>query len=55
MLTSSMLAMLDFCVAIVSYNTLHPRMSKHRVVGIDIAIRTHDQTAVKAQPMVSNI
>lgn len=53
--SASMLAMLDMCDAIESGQTLAPRQSKRKVLGIDIDIRAHNRTAIEAHPMASRI
>jgi cephalosporin hydroxylase len=50
-----MLAMLDMCDAIETGNILDPRLSKRKVLGIDIDIREHNRIAIEAHPMASRI
>jgi len=52
---ASMLALLDLCDAIEAGQTLDPRASRRKVLGIDIEIRPHNRTAIEAHPMASRI
>src|SRR3954469_10759414 len=54
-LSASMLALLDLCDAIDAGTTLDPRVSRRRVLGIDIEIRPHNSAAIAAHPMASRI
>lgn len=54
-LSASQLAMLDMCDAIEAGQTIDPRESKRKVVGIDIDIRAHNRAAIEAHPMASRI
>jgi len=54
-LSASMLAMLDMCDAIESGQTIDPRRSQRKVLGIDIDIRAHNRAAIEAHPMASRI
>lgn len=54
-LSASMLAMLDMCDAIEAGTMLDPKVSKRKVVGIDIDIRAHNRAAIEAHPMSSRI
>lgn len=54
-LSASMLAMLDMCDAIEAGTTLDPRVSRRKVLGIDIDIRAHNRAAIEAHPMASRI
>jgi hypothetical protein len=54
-LSASMLAMLDMCDAIETGKTLDPKVSKRKVLGIDIDIRDHNRAAIEAHPMASRI
>jgi len=54
-LSASLLAMLDLCDAIESGQTLDPRVSRRKVLGIDIDIRAHNREAIEAHPMASRI
>jgi cephalosporin hydroxylase len=53
--SASMLAVLDLCEAIETDQTLDPRQSKRKVLGIDIDIRSHNRAAIEAHPMASRI
>lgn len=54
-LSASMLALLDICEAIEEDKTLKPRISKRKVIGVDIDIRAHNRAAIEAHPMASRI
>jgi cephalosporin hydroxylase len=54
-LSASMLAMLDMCDAIEAGTSFDPRVSKRKVIGIDIDIRAHNRDAIEAHPMSSRI
>ncbi|MCP4275698.1 MAG: cephalosporin hydroxylase [Gammaproteobacteria bacterium] len=54
-LSASMLALLDMADAIASGDTIDPRVSKRKVLGIDIDIRSHNRAAIEAHPMASRI
>jgi cephalosporin hydroxylase len=53
--SASMLAQLDLCEAIDAGTTLDPKVSKRKVLGIDIDIRPHNRAAIEAHPMASRI
>lgn len=53
--SAAMLAQLDLCDAIATGQTLDPRVSRRKVLGIDIDIRPHNRTAIEAHPMASRI
>ncbi len=53
--SASMLAMLDMCDAIEKGETLDPKGSNRKVLGIDIDIRQHNKEAIEAHPMASRI
>jgi cephalosporin hydroxylase len=53
--SASMLAQLDMCDAIESGEMLDPNVSRRKVLGIDIDIRTHNREAIEAHPMASRI
>jgi cephalosporin hydroxylase len=53
--SASMLALLDMADAIHSGETINPRMSKRKVLGLDIDIRPHNLAAIQAHPMASRI
>ena len=55
-LSASMIALLDLAQAIESGSTsIDPRVSKRKVLGIDIEIRAHNRAAIEAHPMFSRI
>jgi cephalosporin hydroxylase len=54
-MSASMLALLDMCDAIVSGQSLDPRVSARKVLGVDIDIRAHNRAAIEAHPMASRI
>jgi cephalosporin hydroxylase len=54
-LSASMLAMLDYCEAVEKKETLDPRATRRRVLGIDIDIRPHNRDAIEAHPMSHRI
>lgn len=54
-LSASMLALLDMCDSIESNNTLDPKASKRKVLGIDIDIRMHNRAAIESHPMSCRI
>lgn len=54
-LSASMLALLDYCDAVESGQTLDPKATRRRVLGIDIDIRAHNRAAIQAHPMAHRI
>ena len=54
-LSASMLALLDITEAIENGETIDPKISKRKVLGIDIDIRAHNRAAIEAHPMASRI
>ncbi len=54
-MSASMLALLDMCEAIEADMNLAPKVSKRKVLGIDIDIRSHNRAAIEAHPMASRI
>ena len=52
---ASMLALLDMCDAIEAGEKLDPKISRRKVLGIDIDIRSHNRAAIEAHPMASRI
>ena len=54
-LSASMLALLDMCDAIEAGKKLDPKISRRKVLGIDIDIRAHNRVAIEAHPMASRI
>lgn len=55
MLSASMLALLDMTEAIDAGRRIDPRVSRRKVVGIDIDIRSHNRAAIESHPMFSRI
>lgn len=53
--SASLLAMLDMCDAIEVGAVFDPKISRRKVVGIDIDIRAHNRAAIEAHPMASRI
>jgi cephalosporin hydroxylase len=53
--SASMLALLDMADAIESGELMNPKVSKRKVLGLDIDIRPHNKTAIEAHPMASRI
>ena len=54
-LTSSMLALLDYCDAVEENCKLDPKNPKRYVLGVDIDIRKHNYEAIKSHPMSNRI
>ncbi|ANJ67709.1 cephalosporin hydroxylase [Halothiobacillus diazotrophicus] len=53
--SASMLAQLDICEAIANNETINPKISRRKVVGIDIDIRSHNRDAIVQHPYSSRI
>lgn len=53
--SASMLAQLDMCDAIDAGALFDPKVSKRKVLGVDIDIRAHNRAAIEAHPMFSRI
>lgn len=53
--SASMLAQLDMCDAIEMNEMIDPKVSRRKVLGIDIDIRTHNRAAIELHPMASRI
>ena len=53
--SASMLAQLDICDAIEAGEIFDPKVSRRKVLGIDIDIRAHNRAAIEAHPMASRI
>ncbi len=53
--SASMLALLDMADAIEAGQTIDPRLSRRKVIGVDIDIRAHNRAAIEAHPMSSRI
>lgn len=54
-MSASMLALLDMCDAIEFGSVMDPKISKRKVLGLDIDIRQHNREAIEAHPMSSRI
>jgi len=54
-LSASLLALLDMTEAIQTGGLWDPRISRRRVLGIDIEIRPHNRQAIEAHPLFSRI
>ncbi|MBB5360688.1 cephalosporin hydroxylase [Rhodanobacter sp. ANJX3] len=50
-LSASMLALLDYCEAVESGQSIDPKAMRRRVLGIDIDIRAHNRTAIEVHPL----
>jgi len=50
-MSASMLALLDYCDAVERGQTLDPKASRRKVVGVDIDIRAHNRAGIDAHPM----
>jgi len=53
--SASMLALLDIADAAVANDTINPRISNRKVLGIDIEIRSHNRAAIEQHPLSSRI
>lgn len=53
--SASMLAQLDMVDAIEAGSSLDPKLSRRKVLGIDIDIRAHNHAAIEAHPFASRI
>lgn len=53
--SASILALLDYCEAVEKGQTLDPRATRRRVLGIDIDIRPHNRAEIEAHPMSHRI
>ena len=53
--SASMLALLDMCDAIETGEMLDPKISRRKVLGIDIDIRSHNRAAIEVHSMASRI
>lgn len=54
-LSASMLALLDVCDAIENGALIDPKISKRKVLGVDIDIRPHNHALIESHPMASRI
>ena len=50
-LNAASLALLDYSDAVKSGQSLDPKASKRKVLGVDIDIRSHNREAIEAHPM----
>lgn len=55
LLSASLLAMLDYCDAAEAGEMLNPQKPCRRVLGIDVDIRPHNLSAIKAHPFANRI
>ena len=53
--SASMLALLDMADAIEIGHSIDPKLSKRKVLGLDIDIRSHNKAAIETHPMASRI
>jgi cephalosporin hydroxylase len=53
--SASMLALLDVCDAVETSTPFDPKISKRKVLGIDIDIRPHNRAAIEDHPLASCI
>lgn len=53
--SASLLAMLDYCDAVQGNGVLDPKVSKRKVLGLDIDIRAHNRVAIEAHPLAHKI
>jgi cephalosporin hydroxylase len=53
--SASMLALLDMSDAINTRELFDPKISRRKVLGIDIDIRAHNRASIEAHPMASRI
>jgi cephalosporin hydroxylase len=54
-MNASMLALLDYCDAVQAGETLDPRASRRKVIGLDVDIRSHNRESIEAHPMTHMI
>jgi cephalosporin hydroxylase len=54
-LSASLLSLLDMSDAIESGQVIDPKVSKRKVLGLDIDIRAHNRAAIESHPMASRI
>jgi cephalosporin hydroxylase len=54
-LSASLLALLDLADAVTNGTTIDPRVSKRKVLGIDIEIRSHNRLAIETHPLAGRI
>ena len=46
-----MLALLDYCDAVVTGSVVDPTADRRKVVGVDIDVRAHNRAAIDAHPL----
>jgi len=54
-MSASMLSLLDYCDAIEQGDILDPMVPRRHVLGLDIDIRAHNQSAIEEHPMANRI
>lgn len=54
-LSASLLAMLDYCDAVEGGIVFDPKVSKRKVLGLDIDIRSHNREAIESHPLAHKI
>jgi cephalosporin hydroxylase len=54
-LSASALALLDYTDAVKSGQSLDPKASRRKVLGVDIDIRSHNRAAIEAHPVAHKI
>jgi len=54
-MSASLLALLDYCDAVVNGQMLDPSKPQRKVLGVDIDIRSHNRAAIEAHPMANRI
>ncbi|MCM2291449.1 cephalosporin hydroxylase family protein [Allorhizobium sp. BGMRC 0089] len=54
-LSASILAMIDYCEAVEKGESLDPKASRRKVIGVDIDIRAHNRAAIEAHPLAHKI
>jgi len=50
-MSASMLALLDYCDAVVTSGVVDPTADRCKVVGVDIDVRAHNRAAIDAHPL----
>lgn len=54
-MSASMLALLDYCDAVEAGQAFDPKISRRKVLGIDIDIRAHNRSAIETHPLAHKI
>jgi cephalosporin hydroxylase len=54
-MSASMLALIDYCDAVVAGTIFDPNATVRRVLGIDIDIRSHNRVAIETHPLAHRI